>query len=139
MWFYKAVFTCVSLGLVVVAVLFLLYHISGVIADKKREIGVLRALGASRWDILKLFCVENGIFACTVIVLSVVLSCVGVLILNASMLSFHGVSDAILLSFKIRQFAVLASVAIGAIVAGIAIPIIRLLRAKPVDIIAGRK
>ncbi len=139
MWFYKAVFTWVSLGLVVVAVLFLLYHISGVIADKKREIGVLRALGASRRDILKLFCVENGIFACFVIVLSVVLSCVGALILNAYMLSFHGVSDAILLSFKIRQFAVLASVALGAIAAGVAIPIIRLLRAKPVDIIAGRK
>ena len=139
MWFFKAVFTWVSLGLVVIAVLFLLYYISGVIVDKKREIGILRALGASRWDILKLFLVENCIFACIVIALSVALSAVGVVILNAYMLSFHGVSDAILLSFKIRQFAVLASVAIGAIVAGVAIPIIRLLRAKPVDIIAGRK
>ena len=45
----------------------------------------------------------------------------------------------LLLSFSIRQFAVLAAVAILAIAVGVIIPVIKILRAKPVDIISGRK
>lgn len=46
---------------------------------------------------------------------------------------------AVLIKFGIWQFCLIASVAILAVCVGVAIPIIKLLKAKPVDIIAGRK
>ena len=138
MYLFKLIFTFVAIGTTVIAVLFLLYFTAGVISEKKREIGILRALGASRADTIKIFGMQNLLFAGILIALSSVLSAVGLFVLNSVLVSFCNL-NAKFIGFGIRQFAVLAAVAIGAIALGIAIPIIRLLRAKPVDIIAGRK
>lgn len=135
---FGMIFTFVAIGTTVIAVLFLLYFTTGVISEKKREIGILRALGASRGDTIKIFGMENGLFAVILIAFASALSAVGLFVLNSVLISYSNL-NAKFIGFGIRQFAVLAAVAIGAIAVGIAIPIIRLLRAKPVDIIAGRK
>ena len=67
-----------------------------------------------------------------------VLAAVGAVILNSVFTKEYGI-EAVLISFGIRQFAVLAAVAVIAVAVGVAIPIIKLLRNKPVDLIAGRK
>ncbi len=132
------IFLWVSVGLSVIAALFVLYYTSGVVVDKKRQIGILRALGASRGDVVKIFAAENGILTAGVIAVSTLLAAVGAIILNNEFTKAFGIK-AVLISFGIRQFAVLAAVAVIAVAVGVAIPIIKLLRNKPVDLIAGRK
>lgn len=134
----KIVFFWASIGMTVIATLFLLYYTSGVVTDKKREIGVLRAMGASRADVLKLFGVENGVFAAILIAVATALSAIGAFILNGFLTESFGIK-AVIVSFAFRQFAVLFAVAVLAVVAGVAIPVIKLLKSKPVDIIADRK
>lgn len=134
----KIVFFWASIGMTVIAALFLLYYTSGVVTDKKREIGVLRAMGASRADVLKLFGVENGVFAAILIAVATALSAIGAFILNGFLTESFGIK-AVIVSFAFRQFAVLFAVAVLAVVAGVAIPVIKLLKSKPVDIIADRK
>ncbi len=135
---YKTIFFYTALGTAVIAALFVLYYVSGVVTEKKREIGILRAIGASRGDIFKIFAAENGIFAGGLIALATAFAAVADVIANLYLTKGFGVK-VLLLSFSIRQFAVLAAVAILAIAVGVIIPVMKILRAKPVDIISGRK
>lgn len=134
----KTIFFYTALGTSVISALFVLYYVSGVVTEKKRQVGILRSLGASKGDIFKIFAAQNGIFAAGLIALATVFSAVTDVIVN-SYLTKGYVAKAVFLSFSIRQFAVLAAVAILAIAVGVIIPVIKILRAKPVDIISGRK
>lgn len=134
----KTIFFYTALGTSVISALFVLYYVSGVVTEKKRQVGILRSLGASKGDIFKIFAAQNGIFAAGLIALATVFSAVTDVIIN-SYLTKGYVAKAVFLSFSIRQFAVLAAVAILAIAVGVIIPVIKILRAKPVDIISGRK
>ncbi len=134
----KTIFFYTALGTSVVSALFVLYYVSGVIADKKRQVGILRSLGASKGDIFKIFAAQNGIFAAGLIALATVFSAVADVIINSHLTKGY-VAKAVFLSFSIRQFAVIAAVAVLAVAVGIIIPIVKMLKAKPVDIISGRK
>ena len=138
MSFVKILFFWISIGTIILSALFVLYYSSGVVSEKKKDLGVLRALGASRADVIKIFLAENGIFVVSLVLLATIFSAVGVVIVNANLAATLGVS-AVLVSYTIRQFAILAAIAVGAVVVGIIIPLIKLLCAKPVDLIAGRK
>lgn len=138
MRFLKPLFFWISLGTIILSALFVLYYSSGVIAEKKRDLGVLRAMGASRADVIKIFLAENGIFVVGLVLLATLFSAVGVVIVNANFIKLFGFSVA-LISYSIRQIALTAAIAVGAVVVGIIIPLIKLLCAKPVDLIAGRK
>lgn len=138
MRFLKPLFFWISLGTIILSALFVLYYSSGVIAEKKRDLGVLRAMGASRADVIKIFLAENGIFVVSLVLLATIFSAMGVVIVNANFIKLFGFSVA-LISYSIRQIALTAAIAVGAVVVGIIIPLIKLLCAKPVDLIAGRK
>lgn len=133
----KKIFFYLSIGATVISVQFILYYVSGVVADKKRQIGILRSLGASRGDIFKIFAAQSGIFAAGLIALATVFSAVADVITNSHLTKY--VAKTLFLSFSIRQFAVLAAVAICEVAVGIIIPVVKMLMAKPVDIISGRK
>ena len=134
----KLIFFYVALGTTVISALFILYFTMGVVTEKKREVGILRAIGASRGDIFKIFAAENGIFAAGIIALSTVFAAIADVIANAALTKGFGVKAA-LVSFSLRQFGVIAAVAILAILLGMIIPVVKMLCAKPVDIISGRK
>ena len=138
MRFLKPLFFWISVGTIILSALFVLYYSSGVIAEKKRDLGVLRAMGASRADVIKIFLAENGIFVVGLVLLATLFSAVGVVIVNTNFIKLFGFSVA-LISYSIRQIALTAAIAVGAVVVGIIIPLIKLLCAKPVDLIAGRK
>lgn len=117
----KTIFFYTALGTSVISALFVLYYVSGVVTEKKRQVGILRSLGASKGDIFKIFAAQNGIFAGGLIALATVFSAVTDVIVN-SYLTKGYVAKAVFLSFSIRQFAVLAAVAILAIAVGVIIP-----------------
>lgn len=133
----RDIFLYVCLGLVVMSVLLVMYYTSGVVREKKREIGIMRALGAKNSDIIKIFAVDNGIFAAAAIIVAAALAAVVAIILNSVLVGEF--VAAVIITFGIRQVALIAAIAIFATVLGIAVPVVRLMRAKPVDIIAGRK
>lgn len=125
------------LVLITIAALFVTYYASGTIDEKSREIGILRALGASRADVIKITVCEHGIFTAAAFAISSVLGLACTAALNASFSQVEGLAVKVL-QFGIRQTALIAAVAVGAIVLGVAIPLIRLLKAKPADVMAGR-
>lgn len=125
-------------ALVIISVLFFIYYASGTISEKSREIGILRALGASRGDILKITAFENGTFACASIAISSAISAIIIAIMNNTFTKAYGLGTT-LIKFGIRQFAVVAAVAVLAVAVGVAFPLIKLLKKRPVDVIADRK
>lgn len=133
----RNIFLYVTAGAVVLSVLLLMYYTSGVVQEKRREIGIMHALGARRSDILKIFAVDNGLFAVVAIVLASILAAVGTVILNGILVGDY--VAAVIITFGIRQIALVSVLALVATALGVAAPVIRLLRAKPVDVIAGRK
>lgn len=123
---------------IVISVLFMFYYASGTVNDKRREIGILRALGASRLDIGKIFACEHGTFVVGTVAISSAIGAVLTVLLNNSFTKVYGIGTSFI-SFGIRQIAVIAAVALLAIVVGVAAPLIKLLIKKPVDVIADRK
>ena len=73
----RNIFLYVTAGAVVLSVLLLMYYTSGVVQEKRREIGIMHALGARRSDILKIFAVDNGLFAVVAIFLASILAADG--------------------------------------------------------------
>lgn len=131
-------FLCASIGMVVVSVLMVMFYISGVVQNKDREIGIMRAIGADKANIFYMFGVASVIFAAIVILFSVVLASVAAPLLNI-ILAPEAVVRTVIVRFGLRQAAILILVALLSVAAGVTIPIIKLLKKKPVDIIAGRK
>lgn len=136
--FYSQVALYTAIGGFVLSVLFIFYLLSGTVADKKREIGVFRALGAKKADVIKIFAAENSVLGLSVLAFSCLLGGIAGLLINNYFVKEIGVKIAVL-TFGFRQFAIIFAVLFAAIALGLLFPLIKVFRAKPVDLIAGRK
>ena len=130
------VFLWVGLGLALFSSFLLMNFISTSISYKKREIGILRAVGARSSDVFKIFFSEAFIIAIINFVLATAASLTTVLILNNYMRN-QGINIT-LLSFGIVQ--VLIMLGISVLVAAIAsfLPVYKIAHKKPVDAIKDR-
>lgn len=128
------VFLYIGIGFAVFAALLLLNFITISISYKKREIGVLRAIGARGFDVFKIFFNEAFIIAFINFVLALI-GCVSVCtILNGIMRNNYGVLITIL-NVGLRQ--VILMFAISVLVAFISsfIPVNSIAKKKPIDAI----
>ncbi len=130
------VFVWVGLGLAVFSSFLLMNFISTSISYKKREIGILRAVGARSSDVFKIFFSEAFIIAMINFVLAVAASLTTVIVLNTYMRN-QGINIT-LLSFGPLQVLIMLGVSI--LVAAIAsfLPVYRIAHKKPVDAIKDR-
>ncbi len=130
------VFVWVGLALAVFSSFLLMNFISTSISYKKREIGILRAVGARSSDVFKIFFSEAFIIALINFVLASIASIVVVFFLNDYMRD-SGINIT-LLSFGIIQ--ILLMFAISVVVAFLAsfLPVRSIARKKPVDAIKDR-
>lgn len=126
----KQIFLWVGLVLAVFAALLLSNFISVSISHKKREIGILRAVGARSTDVFKIFFSESLIITAICVALSLVGSIVLCEILNAEVASMIGAS---LFVFGILSFAVLIGVALLTAVIATFLPVYNAAKKKPVD------
>ena len=107
------------------------------ISYKKQEIGILRAIGSRSNDVFRIFFAESfiiamvnftlssiGVFAATLIINFVIRNQIGILIT--------------LLSFDIRQIALLLGVSILVAFVASYIPVKRIASKRPIDAIRGR-
>ena len=124
------VFFYVALFFAVFAVLLFSNFISVSIARKKKEIGILRAVGARSADVFKIFFSESFVIALICMALSVVASVVICNVLNASIAS---VLNASLFVFGPASFLVLTGAALITVVISTYLPVRKAARKKPVE------
>lgn len=132
-----SIFLYVGIGIAIFASLLLMNFISSSISYKKREIGILRAVGARGSDVFGIFCNESMIIALINFVLSTIASVVCCIILNNTLIAELGINITIL-NFGIRQIALLFFVAIGAAFIASLLPVMNIAHKRPIDAIRNR-
>lgn len=131
------IFVWVAVAFAVFAALMLMNFISTSINYKKREIGVLRALGARGSDVFGIFLNESMIIALINFGLSAIATIVGCKIINAALISSLGYSIS-LLNVGIRQILLILAVSCGSAILASLLPTSKISRKKPIDAINNR-
>jgi ABC-type antimicrobial peptide transport system permease subunit len=131
------VFLYVGIGFAVFASLLMLNFIATSISYKKREIGVLRAVGARSSDVFGIFFNESFIIAC----INFLIAAIAVFGVSTYLNTyFRGQLGLLitLLAFGIRQIALIFVVSVVAAFVASFIPTIRISGKKPIDAINNR-
>lgn len=124
----------VGLALTVFAALLMFQFISVSIAGRKRQIGIMRALGAGQGDVFRIFLYESLLTAALNALLSCLLVFAAATAANQVLAAQYGLLFS-LLQPGIRQVALLVLLSFGVALVSCYIPIRRIARQKPVDAI----
>ena len=126
------IFLIIGIVLAVFAALLLFNFISMSISNKKKEIGILRAVGARGTDVFKIFLSESGIIVGICTVLALIGSVVLTLVLNNLLKVEAGLGVSL---FVFGPLSVLMMIGIAAVVAVVStfLPVYFAARKKPVD------
>lgn len=130
---YKTISLVVSIVMFIFAFLIMINFVSSNVKAREKEIGILRATGARRRDILKIFAVEEGMIALIVSILSTLIvgyvasilnSSIGNVELGVQILVFDYINVLIIIAMSLAFFAITTL-----------IPLISILKLKPIDAI----
>lgn len=124
------VFLYVGLVFALFAALLLSNFISVSISNKKREIGILRAVGARSTDVFKIFFSESFTITVICIALSTVLSIVVCGLINTMTATYVGAS---LFVFGILSFLIMIAIAVLTAIVATFLPVYNAAKKKPVD------
>ena len=127
----------VGLAFCVFAALMLMNFISTSISYKKREIGILRAIGARKKDVFSIFYYESLIIAMINFVLSVISTFALVTILNNVLRNEYGLVITIL-NFSARQVVILLGVSVLVAFLSSLLPVNKIAKKQPIDAINNR-
>lgn len=126
------VFLVLGIVLALFASLLLFNFISMSITGKRKEIGILRAVGARGTDVFKIFFAESGIIVGTCTLLAIVGSAIAAASLNAMLRRSIGL-DVSLFVFGLPSVAIMLGVALVVAFLGTFLPVWLSARKKPVD------
>lgn len=127
-------FLWVTLALGIVSVFMLYNYMSTSIASKKRSVGVLRALGAGRKDILLTFLSESLIISLFNGVLANVFAVLGVNLANKYVVEIMNISVHFAL-FGIRQILIISIISLLTGILSSLLPICKIAKKSPVELI----
>ena len=127
----------IGIGLAVFVVLMLMNFISTSISYKKREIGVLRAIGARGKDVFSIFFSESFIICMINFLLSAVGSAIVCNIINNSLVSNLGISLTLMM-FGFKQVALLFIIALAVAFISTFLPVYKFAKKNPIDSINNR-
>lgn len=124
----------VALVLVIFTIILMANFMFSSISYRKREIGILRGLGARSIDTVKIFLWEGIIIATFVFILSIILYVIGTNVLNNLIM---GSSNMILTPFiiTINVLAVMFLVVYVIVIISSILPILKISKMKPIDAI----
>ena len=131
------VFFYIAIVFAVFAAVLLMNFISTSISYKKREIGVLRALGARGSDVFGIFFNESTIIAFINFAFAAVATFIVCGVINAKLIEQLGF-DIVLLNVGIRQLLLILAVSWGSAFIASLIPVSKISRKKPIDAINNR-
>ena len=128
------IFVYAALGFAVFACVLFYSYIHASIIGRKKEIGILRSLGASKKDVFLVFFGESILISVISVMLSVLLFGLGTMgfniFLNTSLLM-----PISLLRVSVRQIAIIFAIGVGVAFAATFIPCYRNSCKKPIDVI----
>ena len=127
----------VGVGFAVFAALLLMNFISTSISYKKREIGILRALGARSGDVFGIFFNESMVIALINFILATVATFVVIEIITGTIIAKLGI-DIILVTAGIRQIALILGVSVLTAFLASIIPVSGIAKKQPIDAINNR-
>ena len=127
----------VGVGLAVFAGLMLMNFISISITYKKREIGILRAIGARRKDVFSIFFAESFVICMINFVLATIGCAVTCGIINSSITNSTGASITLMM-FGLPQILLMLGVAVGVAIISTFIPVNKFAKKNPIDSINNR-
>ena len=130
----SAIFLYAGIGVAVFAASLLFNFISVSIADKKREIGILRAVGAKSSDVFKIFLSESMLIVAVCSLASIIITAVTSAVVNAKISATLGLTFS---PFAFGILSVLMIIGIAVITALIStiLPVWFFSKKKPVDTI----
>lgn len=131
------VFLYIGLGLAFFAAIMLMNYISTSISYKKREIGILRAVGARGTDVFGIFFSESLLIALINFILAVAATIIVVFVINTKLRTEYGLLLTFL-NFGIRQVVLMLGVSLFVAFAASFTPVMRIARKKPIDAINNR-
>lgn len=128
------VFVYAAIGFAVFACVLFYSYIHASIIGRKKEIGILRSLGASKKDVFLVFFGESVLISIVSVILAVLLFGFGTMgfniFLNTSLLM-----PISLLRVSVRQIAIILALSVGVALAATFIPCYRNSCKKPIDVI----
>lgn len=127
----------VGIGVFVFAIILFMTYISASVSYKKREIGILRAVGARSSDVFGVFFHEALVIAMIVFVLATLGSGISVAVANSALRSSYGLPIT-LLSYGIREIGLILVGCVATALSASFLPVFRIARKKPVDAIKNR-
>ena len=130
------IFLYVGIGFAVFSALLLMNFIATSISYKKREIGVLRAVGARSSDVFKIFFSEALMIAAINFLFSTALVVAGIIVAN-NLMHKNGINIT-LLHYGARQFALMMVISVVVALLASYLPVSSIARKKPVDAIKDR-
>ncbi len=125
-------FYIISIVLAIFVTLLLFNFISASIANKRKEIGILRAIGARGVDVMKIFIFEGLIIAMIISLFAIPLVYVGTVFATEYMLALLPV---VLVSFTIKQGLLMLGLTVVIIVLSSLFPVLAISKKKPIDAI----
>lgn len=132
-----SVFVYIGLGFALFSALMLSNFIASSVSFKKREIGILRAVGARSSDVFRIFFNESAIVAFINFVLSSIAAFVAVYFINDSLRSGVGLVITIF-NFSFRQVGLLLLISFFVAFVASFLPVFNIARKKPVDAISNK-
>jgi len=127
------IFLYIGIGFAVFAALMLMNFIAVSITQKKKEIGILRAIGARSSDVFKIFFSESFIITIINSILAIAATLTACILLNR-MIRDQGTLISVL-DFGIRQIVFVFAVGIATAIIASFLPVWKIARKKPVDAI----
>lgn len=127
----------VGIGICVFASLMLMNFISTSISYKKREIGILRAIGARKKDVFSIFFNESLVIALINFVLSAIATFTVATIVNSSLRNQYGLLISFL-NFSPRQIIILLGVSVAVAFVSSFLPVMKIAKKQPIDAINNR-
>ncbi len=131
------VFLYVGIGFAVFASLMLFNFITISISYKKREIGILRAVGARSRDVFNIFFAESFIIAMIAFSFAIILTFIISKLINTSLVNEYNLMFT-LLSPGIRQVLLVLAVSVGVAFISTFIPVYNIAMKRPIDAIRDR-
>ena len=131
---FANLFLYADILLSVLAIFMLYSYISTSISRKKQSVGILRALGAGKKDILRTFLFESLAVALINGILANGLAVVGCMLVNKYIVEIMNVSVHFAL-FGIRQILMISGVSLLTAIVSSSLPIVKIAKKKPVELI----
>lgn len=131
------VFFWIGVGFAIFAAIMLSNFIAVSIAYKKREIGILRAVGARSGDVFRIFFTESLFITLINYALALIGTVVGTYVINNILRTEAGLLLTIL-HFGIRQVLLMLAISVGVALVASFLPVYLIAKKRPIDAIQDR-